>query len=89
MAHGDSAIACHKTIPPGGDTWEGVEQCAGAASFRANVAKRSRDPRVAHGPQREDVFQSNEEFVQYHTDGEEHWEPQDMWSFEEGEISGA
>ena len=85
MAHSDTAIACHKTIQIS-ESWEGTQQCAGAAAFRANVAKRSRDPRVIQRPPRDDVFPDNESFVEHHTRGKEHWEPSDMWDFEEGEI---
>jgi hypothetical protein len=78
LAHADTAIACHKTIQVS-ESWEGTKQCAGAASFRANVAKRSRDPNVSWGPPRNDVFQSNEEFMRHHTRGKEGWTPSDMW----------
>lgn len=79
IAHGESAIACHKTIKVSG-SWEGTSQCAGAAAFRANVCKNPRDPQVIAGPPREDVFQSNEEFMRHHTGGLEGWDPSDMYT---------
>ena len=82
MAHGETPIACHETIKFDG-SWEGAKQCAGAASFRANVAKRPRDPAVALGPRREDVFETTEDFVEYHTEGQQTWEPTDMWVSDE------
>lgn len=65
LAHFDTPIACHKTIKTP-LRWEGASQCAGAAAFRANVAKSPRDPRVARGPARADVFASNQEFLDHH-----------------------
>lgn len=82
MAHGETAIACHKTIQVD-ESWEGARQCAGSAAFRANVCKRPRDPNVASGPPREDVFSNNEEFVSHHTHGEQHWQASDMWNNDE------
>lgn len=61
----DSPIACHQTIVQDGD-WEGASQCAGAASFRANICKLPRDPQVAHGPRRDDVFATRTEFLEHH-----------------------
>lgn len=78
IAHGESAIACHKTIVISGE-WEGARQCAGAAAFRANVCKSPRNPTVASGPGREDVFQTNSEFVEHHTGGTQTWAMADMY----------
>lgn len=78
IAHGEGAIACHKTVRKSGD-WEGASQCAGAAAFRANVGKRPRNPNIASGPPRDDVFDDNHDFVDYHTDGRESWEIGDMY----------
>jgi hypothetical protein len=66
MAHSDVPIACHRTIATPESGWDGALQCAGSASFRANVAKSPRDPRVAQQPPRDDVFQSNAEFIDHH-----------------------
>lgn len=79
MAHGEGAIACHKTIKVS-ESWEDTRQCAGAASFRANVCKMPRDPTVAQGPPRDDVFQTTEAFVEHHTDGDQTWHPSDMYA---------
>lgn len=76
--HGEDAIACHQTIGESG-SWEGVLQCAGAAAFRANVCKRPRNPTIATGPPRDDVFATNEEFAEYHSFGEETFEAMDLW----------
>lgn len=65
MAHGEIPIACHQTIKED-RSWEGAKQCAGAAAYRANVAKSPRDREVAVGPKREDVFASPQEFKEYH-----------------------
>lgn len=81
MAHGESAIACHKTIKVS-ESWEGTRQCAGAASFRANVAKTPRDPSVAYGPAREDVFPDNQAFLDHHAPGQV-WEMADMYNRED------
>lgn len=71
MAHGETAIACHKTL--NGDGWVGASQCRGAAIFRANVCKQPRNPTVVTGPEdHETVFSSNGEFVNHH-------EPYDPW----------
>lgn len=81
MAHGETAIACHRTIKVSG-SWEGARQCAGAASFRANVFKSPRDPEVADGPPRDDVFHSNQAFLDHHAPGEV-WKAMDMWADDE------
>jgi hypothetical protein len=78
MAHADTPIACHKTIKLSG-SWEGTSQCAGAAAFRANVAKSPRNPNITTGPRRDDVFQTNQEFVAHHTNGTETWEIHDVF----------
>lgn len=64
-AHGETPIACHKTLD--GSSWEGAKQCRGAAIFRANVCKLPHNPTVAHGPvDRESVFANSIEFREYH-----------------------
>lgn len=64
--HGETPIACHKTIS--GDGWEGASQCRGAASFRANVCKAPRNDSVAVGPaDRDGVFATSAEFKEHHT----------------------
>lgn len=60
-AHGEDRIECH--------TLTGA-QCAGAAIYRANVAKHPRDPetlklRPDHGA----VFSEPSEFIEHHTKG--------------------
>ena len=87
MIHGESAIACHKTIVASGE-WEGAKQCAGAASFRANVAKSPRDRSVAQGPKRDDVFPSNQAFVEHHTKGKQTWVLHDMYASRDAEEEG-
>lgn len=81
IAHGESAIACHRTVKQSG-SWDGAKQCAGAASFRANVAKSPRNPQIADGPARDDVFDSNQEFLDHHAPGEV-WVPDDMYANED------
>lgn len=66
IAHGESAIACHKTIKVSG-SWEGARQCRGAAIFRENLCKHPRNPTIETGPRdMEAVFATNEEFVEHH-----------------------
>lgn len=83
-AHGEGAIACHRTVKETG-SWDGASQCAGMASFRANVCKSPRDPAVAAGPPRDDVFGSNQEFLSHHAPGEI-WDRSDMWDSDPGEL---
>lgn len=73
LVHSDEPIACHLTLgvssPEDDDAWDrdGVKQCAGAASYRANVCKSPRDPSVAIGPaDRENVFANPMEFKAHH-----------------------
>lgn len=66
LAGSDQPIACHKTILRDGD-WDGAKQCAGAAAYRANSFKSPRDPEVACGPKRDDVFKTSTEFMEHHT----------------------
>lgn len=71
-AHGEGAIACHRTIQRGSGEAEwndpGLRQCAGAAQFRANVFKQPRDPNIAVADKRDDslVFGTNSEFLEHH-----------------------
>lgn len=60
MAHGDGVIECHTKLLDG----EPV-QCAGAAIYRANVAKRC-DPPNLKLPKSGTVFLSPIEFIQHH-----------------------
>lgn len=83
--HGETAIACHETIKVPG-SWEGTRQCAGSGSFRANVCKSPRDPRVVQGPPCDDVFGSNQEFLDHHAPGEV-WVASDMWANDDEEES--
>jgi hypothetical protein len=74
MAHGEVAIACHSTLPMGGDAlgedvWDepGVRQCAGAAIYRANVCKSPRHPDIARfTADRDTVFGWVTEFQEHH-----------------------
>lgn len=68
MAHGEVAIACHLTIT--NESWDdaGMRQCAGAAIYRANVAKAPRSPDViVLQPDRDKVFCRSTEFIAHHT----------------------
>lgn len=72
-AHSDLAIACHKTIvadPKSGlGEWDHprMRQCQGAAIFRANVCKLSRDPEVITGSvDHKRVFSWDNEFKDHH-----------------------
>lgn len=60
-AHSESVMDCHM-----GD---GTHQCAGAAIYRANVAKLTRHPDLIMTlpANRELVFASPDEFKQHHT----------------------
>lgn len=59
-AHGDMVVKCHTTIGP---------QCVGAAIYRANVCKVSRDDRALRLPaDRDRVFSTPTEFLDHHTD---------------------
>lgn len=67
IIHGESPIACHKTIPAGSGWGENTQQCRGAAIFRANVCKSPRNPSIETGPRDiERVFQTNDEFKNHH-----------------------
>lgn len=66
-AHGEGAIACHLTITDSNWTDEGMRQCAGAATFRANVLKVPRNPTIAVAKvDKERVFGWNDEFMEHH-----------------------
>jgi hypothetical protein len=84
MAHLDVPICCHMTIEPGSGRadWEhpDLRQCRGAATFRANVAKRPVDPAVVTGPvDHKVVFSSDKEFRDHH-----HNSLFDKWQRERG-----
>lgn len=71
VAHGEAAVACHMTIPDGGGWGVRTLQCAGAATFRANVCKLPHNPTIATGPVDADaVFASNAEFKAHHEGGQ-------------------
>ena len=58
VAHSDAKVACHTTLN---------QQCAGAAIYRANVAKISRDPTVLRlDADRAAVFATPAEFTDHH-----------------------
>lgn len=74
IAHGESPIACHKTIinvnEDGVGEWDdpAMRQCRGAAIFREHVCKSPKHPDIVTGPTDPDnVFVSNAEFMEYHT----------------------
>jgi len=74
MAHGEAAIACHKTIVSTDENGEGdwadpkMRQCAGVAIFRSNVFKEPRNPQITTLPaDHEKVFSWNNEFIEHHT----------------------
>ena len=59
-AHGEGQIDCHTLIGA---------QCAGAATYRANVCKLPRKPDVLRLPvDRDHVFANREEFLDHHGD---------------------
>lgn len=61
LAHSDNQIDCHTLDGP---------QCAGAAIYRANMAKSVRDPQVLRLPaDRERVFKNPMEFIEHHSKG--------------------
>lgn len=62
-AHGEERIECH--------TMTGV-QCAGAAVYRANVCKLTRDPdNLRLPPDRAKVFGRPTEFIEHHGEEED------------------
>lgn len=62
-AHGDGRFECHTTK----DQRDTPRQCAGAAIFRANVCKVSRDHSLLVLPSNKKlVFASNQEFFDHH-----------------------
>lgn len=76
LAHSDEPIACHTTlgVQPDEDSqvvWldPRIRQCAGAATYRANVAKRPRTLGVITGPvDRVKVFATPAEFKEHHAE---------------------
>ncbi len=74
IAHGEGAIACHKTVVvtdplegTGDWTHPKLRQCRGAAVFRANVGKLPVNPTIVTGPLNEEsCFGTNEEFLEHH-----------------------
>lgn len=57
-AHGEAYVDCHTRI--------GV-QCAGAATYRANLCKRPRNPCILRlPPDRKAVFANPAEFLEHH-----------------------
>lgn len=64
-AHTDGPMECHTMKGEGGEHWE----CAGAAIYRANVAKLARERRIALAADRSRVFASPTEFRKHHEKG--------------------
>lgn len=64
-AHGESFILCH--VKAKSDNVATEPQCAGAATFRANVCKLPRDPEQLKLPaDRAAVFSNRVEFLNHH-----------------------
>lgn len=63
MAHSDDLIQCHTKKFGDGDH----VQCAGAAIYRANVAKQCSAPNISLPKDTKTVFASPVEFVEYHS----------------------
>ncbi|CAB4951936.1 unannotated protein [freshwater metagenome] len=62
-------IICHKTVKVEGRDFgqPGLRQCAGAATFRANIGRRPRDPDVSFGePDPDGIFATTGEFLDHH-----------------------
>ena len=74
IAHGEAPIACHETIQGDDDDWDNgtIRQCAGAAQYRRNVAKRPLDPEVAVADEVDTVrvFGRPTEFREHHSRAE-------------------
>jgi hypothetical protein len=74
IAHGNSPVACHKTIKRTDDDGEGdwadpaMRQCAGMAQFRTNICKKPLFPQVATAEERDTsvVFAWDDEFIAHH-----------------------
>ncbi len=64
-AHGDAVMQCHTRTSTNGTPW----QCAGAATYRANVGKMPRSAEALRLPKSEAVFANREEFLEHHGDG--------------------
>lgn len=63
MAHGETLADCHARRYAS----RSGPQCAGLATFRANVCKAPRDPRILRlKANRETVFATNAEFIAHH-----------------------
>jgi hypothetical protein len=63
LAHSDSSVECHALKDSDGFELE----CAGAAIYRANVAKSLRDPKAFKLPPNTTlVFATSQEFVMHH-----------------------
>ena len=57
-AHGEARVECHTLLGA---------QCAGIATYRANVAKRCRNANILRLPaDREDVFSNPQDFLDHH-----------------------
>lgn len=65
-AHGETIIDCH-ALKRNAETFH---QCAGAATYRANMAKLCRDPSILRLPaDRAQVFATPDEFKKHHDGG--------------------
>ena len=71
IAHGESAVACHKTIPVRGGWGKNTKQCRGMGIFRRNVLKRPRNESITVGPENHEVvFSTDQEFLNHHAKGQ-------------------
>ena len=74
QVHGDQPIACHMTITEADAEGDGdwthpkIRQCAGAAQYRRNVAKKPRFPTIAVAAVTDavNVFATPIEFLNHH-----------------------
>jgi hypothetical protein len=71
IAHGDGAVLCHTLVAPENSSF--IVQCAGAATYRANVCKSLRDdfwpfktPPLEVKADRDKVFARPAEFLSHH-----------------------
>lgn len=87
----DDPMPCHTTMDYDDPEWKSKfesgemgRECAGNATFFANLCKRSRDPRrLVVKPDRERVFTDPRDFITHHRSGAKSW-----GEFEESESKG-
>jgi hypothetical protein len=65
VAHGEGRMECHTMQELSGQPW----QCAGAATFRANIYKVARDDSILILPKNKKlVFATDQEFWDHHSE---------------------